>query len=371
MTGIKARKPTGAVPYPLVLIEGAEKSGKSYACAQFTASNRIGQAYWLDIGEGAADEYAAIDGTNYLVIEHDGSWPDIIGQVQAVHDEATRALKAGEKPVVLIIDSMTAEWSMLKDWTTHRARESKYNKRVLASDPNAEIKVSPNYWNDANQRHQKLMHLLMTFPGIVLVTARGKEVAVMDDKGQPIPNTKEHKVDGHKDLAFDVTAWVTLSRDHAPLVQGVRSIHAGLRPGVDKPKPAPQFSVEWLIFDVMKCDPVAAHVRDHVASKMDDPVAAVEKPTSDVEGSRLAAPTPTPEPNWDAIEARIETETDISPAGFLAKSWKRLADFDTERANALRDKVVARFESLKEPSPDEAVETVQETLDAEIINGAA
>lgn len=98
MTAIKSRKPTGAVPWPLVLVEGAEKTGKSWALAEFTASEKVGQAYWLDLGEGAADEYAAIPGANYLVIEHDGTWADIVGQVSAVRQEAQRAHTAGEKP---------------------------------------------------------------------------------------------------------------------------------------------------------------------------------------------------------------------------------------------------------------------------------
>ncbi|QDH92330.1 RecA-like DNA recombinase [Gordonia phage Spooky] len=274
MTALRVRPPTGVVPWPLILLEGPEKSGKSFAAAEFTACDRIGQTYWLDIGEGAADEYAAIPGANYLVVEHDGSWADIIGQVEAVRDEAA---KTTDKPVVLVIDSMTAEWNLLKDWTSQRARQSKAGKKALAADPDAEVKPGMNLWNDANGRHQHLMHLLMTFPGIVIVTARGKEVASLDDNGRPIPGSKEHKVDAHKDLAFDVTAWVSLNRDTSPMVRGVRSVHSGLRPGVDKPKLAPQFSLEWLIFDVLKCDPATAHVRDHVET---DPSDRVQIPES-------------------------------------------------------------------------------------------
>ncbi|MEK8108694.1 hypothetical protein NKG94_34675 [Micromonospora sp. M12] len=93
---LRTRQPTGRVPWPLILIEGGEKSGKSWACAQFSTSKRIGQMYWLDLGEGSADEYGAIPGANYLVIEHDGTWAQIQGAVDAVKAEAARAADAGE-----------------------------------------------------------------------------------------------------------------------------------------------------------------------------------------------------------------------------------------------------------------------------------
>ncbi|MBF6332310.1 AAA family ATPase [Nocardia transvalensis] len=262
MVKIKTRRPTGAVPWPLILLEGGEKTGKSWQLAQFSACDRIGQAYWIDLGEGSMDEYAAIPGANYLVVDHDGTWRDIYGQVSAIREEAKRANDAGDKPVVLFIDSMTAEWEMLKDWVGARARESNYAKKILAKDPDAEIKPAMNLWNDANDRHNRLMYLLMTFPGIVVMTARGKTVAAMDPTGKPIAGEREYRVEGHKNLAFDASAWVRLSRDEPrSQIIGARSVHAGVRPGADKPVSAPEFTLEWLIFTVLQCDPTKARVR--------------------------------------------------------------------------------------------------------------
>jgi len=259
---IRTRKPTGAVPWPLILLEGQEKSGKSWACAELSASDKVGQTYWVDLGEGASDEYGAIPGARYEVVEHDGSWADIVGQVEAVKAEAVRADTAGEPPVVLVIDSMSAEWTALTDWAQDRARRSKHGQQLLAKDPDAEVPVSMNYWNDANQRHRKLMTILMTFPGIVVVTARGKEVAELDPKGKPVPGGKDYKVEGQKGLAYDVSVWVRMSRTEAPQIVGARSVHAGIKPGVDKPRRSPSFTLEWLIFEVLKCNPRTAHVRD-------------------------------------------------------------------------------------------------------------
>ncbi|MFC7103887.1 AAA family ATPase [Nonomuraea rubra] len=174
---IKTRKPTGVVPWPVVLLEGGEKAGKSWAAAELSASEKVGQTYWIDLNEGAADEYGAIPGARYLVVEHDGTWQDIVGQVAEIRQEAARAADAGEPPVVLVIDSMTAEWDLLKDWAANRAKGSRSNQQRLQRDPNAEVQVPMNLWNDATARHRRLMTVLMTFPGIVVMTARGKEVA--------------------------------------------------------------------------------------------------------------------------------------------------------------------------------------------------
>ncbi|KOX45277.1 hypothetical protein ADL19_23210 [Streptomyces purpurogeneiscleroticus] len=267
---MRTRKPTGRVPWPLILIEGGEKAGKSWACAQFSTSPRIGQMYWIDLGEGAADEYGAIPGADYDIIEPTGekwTWAEIQAAVDAVKAEAQRTLAAGKPPVVLVIDSMTAEWDMLKDWASdkarqrHNAKARKYGKPQLAADE--EPKISMDLWNEAGGRHRKLMTTLMTFPGIVLLTARGKDVAALDDKGAPIANTKEYKVEGHKTLGFDVSCWIRLDRSKPGTIVGLRSVHLGVRPGYDDPLPlARDWSVEGVVFDMLRCDPAQAHTRD-------------------------------------------------------------------------------------------------------------
>lgn len=257
----RTRKPTGRVPWPLILVEGAEKSGKSWSAAELSASPRVGPTYWIDLGEGAADEYGAIPGARYEVIDHNGSWSDIVGQVEEVRQVAASEHAAGRPPVVLVIDSGTAEWDLLKDIADQKARGrlAKNGRSVPAGE---EVKISMDLWNEVGARHRRLMTTLMTFPGIVVITARGKEIAALDDSGKPINGRRDYKVEGHKNLAFDASAWVRLSRDAAPQVIGVRSVHAGIRPGVDRPLTKPSFSLEWLIFDLLKCVPGEAHVRD-------------------------------------------------------------------------------------------------------------
>jgi len=259
---LNTRPPTGVVPWPLILIEGGEKTGKSYSAALLSASEKVGRTLWLDWGEGAADEYGVIPGARYEVIEHDGTWHSILGQVIAAKEEAQRAKDAGERPVVLIIDSITCEWEQLKDWADSRARNTDSNRKLLERNPNAEVNITMNFWNDAGSRHRKLMTILMTFPGIVILTARGGEIALVEN-GKPVMGKKSYRVDGHKSLAYDASCWIRLSREAKPIIVGARSVHVGVRPGTD---PAYQLAKNWslesLIFDVLKCDPVTAHVRD-------------------------------------------------------------------------------------------------------------
>lgn len=276
MSAIKTRPPTGRVPWPLILLEGGEKSGKSWSAAVLSASERVGQTYWIDLGEGASDEYGAIPGVRYLVVEHDGTWAQIMDQVRALRCEAERASQAGEPPVVLVVDSMTAEWELLKDWAGNRAKSSRANREKLAKDPNAEVSIPMNLWNDATARHRRLMTILMTFPGIVIVTARGKEVAALDAGGTPIAGTKDYKVEGHKSLPYDASAWVRLARDSEARLVGARSVHVGIRPGRDAAKPLPEdWTLEWLIFDGLKCG------ADSHARRIVQPQAGAESPDLD------------------------------------------------------------------------------------------
>lgn len=255
---LRTRKPTGAIPWPKILLEGEEKAGKSYLAAAFTGCDRTGQAYWLELGEDTADEYAAVPGADYLLIEHNGTYRDILAQIEAVHAEAKRAAAAGEPPVVLVIDSVSLLWRMLVNWTQDRGRRSKTGQKKLRFDPDAEIKPGMNLWNDATERWNRVMYLVRTMPGIVLLLARGKEVQAIDGAGEPIPNTKTWRVEGQKSLAFDATVWVRLLRgdDHAYVV-GARSLKFQV-PREGKPKAVPQFSVESLVFDLMGCGPHSA-----------------------------------------------------------------------------------------------------------------
>jgi len=267
---LQTRRPTGAIPWPVILLEGAEKAGKTVSLVTLSASPKVGRTAILFLGEPISDEYGAWPGARYEIIEHDGTWPSIIGQVEEARAEARRAFDAGEPPFVLGIDSATAEWELLKDWGSAKARSAPSNQRRLAADPAAEIKVHPNIWNDVGARHARLMTLLLTFPGIVVLTARGKEVAHIGPDGNPVEGKKDYRVEGHKNLCYDVSCWIRMFRDKPAIVVGARSVHAGIRPGRDEPRQlAPDWSLEGLIFDTLRCDPKRAAQQEMVALRTD------------------------------------------------------------------------------------------------------
>ncbi|MEX5718408.1 hypothetical protein [Geodermatophilus maliterrae] len=270
VSGLKTRQPTGRVPWPCILLEGEEKAGKSWALAQFSTSDKIGALYWIDLNEGAGDEYGAIPGANYQIIEHDGSYAAVLAAVQAVKAHARRAADAGEPPVVLGIDTGSAIWDGLKDWASDRAAKSARNRELLKRDPNAEITISQNLWNDAGSRWRKLQTELLTFPGIVVVTARGKEVTEVDANGRPIEGQKTWSVQTHREFPYAASVWVRLRRGRRPLIVGARSVHVGIKPNDDPAKEVTDPAatgrlLEWLVFDALKCDPGTAHVRDLVS----------------------------------------------------------------------------------------------------------
>lgn len=266
---LKTRPPTGKIPPPVVLLEGEEGAGKSWAAAELSASDRVGRTIWLQVGtEVTADEYGQIPDVRYEIVEHDGTWHDIYGQVLEARGEAQRAKDANERPMVLVIDQMGAIWELLSEWAHNRAKSSNSNRRKLAANPNAEIDVSPNYWNDANERWRRLMTKLLTFPGIVVLLARGRETALIED-GKPVPNKKDYRVEGQKSMAFDVPVWVRMTREGNPILVKLRSVHNGIQPG-SKPRGLPGFSLEKLIFEVLKWNPQASETRHLVAMAAGD-----------------------------------------------------------------------------------------------------
>lgn len=260
---IHSRKPTGRVPWPCILIEGDEKSGKTWRSYQLSASGKLGEMFVIDLTEGSADEYGLIPGACFEILTHDGTYGSILEHVLAVKEYAREVVEAGGAPVVLVIDPISTLWERLKDWTTERAKKSQSNRNKLAADPNASIDVPRNYWNDASSRWRKLMTHLLTFPGVVILTARGRSVSGTNEKtGQP-SGEKEWKVEGHTSLGFDATAWIRMRRGKTAQLIAARSVHCGLRPEEDEPRDfARNWTLEGFIFNELKLNPETAHVRD-------------------------------------------------------------------------------------------------------------
>jgi hypothetical protein len=332
---IKSRPPTGEIGYPLILLSGDEKAGKSLALAVLSRSERVGMCYWIDLGEGVADAYGALPGAKYEIVDHDGSYREILEQTTAIWHEAARAVTAGEPPVGLFVDSTSAEWTMLVNWTNARARRSRAGVRALEQDPDAEIDPTSNLWNDANRRHYRLMNLWMTFPGVCVLTARGKEVAVMDPNGQPTKE-KVRKPEGQKNLGHDVDAWIWMSRGESDPAKrqprssellGVRSLRVSSGAALPTTKVG-----SW---DVLDLDGFVFDMIGATAPKQDDALQPLRG--DDLEGVLdLVATSPTSEDLkavWDRYKAVVtptDRETLLAAVNARLKTLAEIAAYVAE-----------------------------------------
>jgi len=222
---LKTRRPTGKAPWPMILLAGREKTGKSYAAAAFSASDMIDRTFYLEIGEGSADQYGAIPGARYEIVEHDGSHAGILGAIQDVKAEPTNG-----RPHAIVVDSMSELWGLLCDEQQTIANERR--KRTITMDQ----------WNAAKKRWRKIIDELRGHKGPVILTARYEQVTIMKD-GQPTAE-KEWKVRAEKDLPFEVDGLITLTEPRRPFVAGMRTVAINIPAGGLAPKNPEGFNLD-------------------------------------------------------------------------------------------------------------------------------
>ena len=302
---LKTRKPTGRPAWPLVLLEGEEKAGKTYAALSLSADARVGRTFVIDAGEGSADGYATLG--EFEIVEHDHTFNSIAAQLAAVRSVPCDP----DRPNVLVIDTVSYLWQLLVDQAGQRARASKAGQRRLAADPDAEIPISMNLWADAKRRWRSMLDPLMTYPGIVVLIARGRPVAEVDPNGAPT-GAMGWKVEAEKNLAYDATVWVRMTRPRTAQLLGARSLT--LTVPEHRPLPLADFTLAGLLFDQLGLDPAQTAVRDY------EPLAADAVAANDAKrqlidhltGHGCADPVATARACWHA--AGYEDRAELTPA---------------------------------------------------------
>lgn len=224
---LRTRKPTGQVSWPFLLLAGAEKSGKSYAAAAFSASEMIGRTYWIEVGESDADMYGSLPGARYEIVEHDGTMQSIL---QAVHDASAEPVADG-KPNCIVLDSITNIWDML------------VSEQEAVTLRRGKTSMTVDQWNVAKRQWRKLVSALNAHNGPVLVTARLEQVTVMRD-GRPTTD-KTWKVRAEKSLPFEVTGTVEMRAPGEVYITGLRSLKVQAAQG--QLVPIPNLTVERLM----------------------------------------------------------------------------------------------------------------------------
>lgn len=222
----RTRKPTGKPPWPMILLAGGEKSGKSWAAAEFSASDLVGNTYYIEVGEHYADEYGAIPGVRYEIVPHDGTYRDIKAAVQW----AVAQPRIDGKPNCVIFDSATLLWDMLSDEAQRTANRRWRKKNPSAPEPDEEVQVTMDLWNIAKGRFADVMRELYQYDGPTIVTARLEQVAVVGAGGKPT-NEKAWKVRAEKNLPFEVDAVIQAREPRRFIATGLRSTRFRLEPG--------------------------------------------------------------------------------------------------------------------------------------------
>jgi hypothetical protein len=242
VTEYKTRKPTGIPSWPILLLAGVEKSGKSYACAEASASDLIGRTLWIGVGEDQPDELGAIPGARFEIVEHDGSYRSILGAVTW----ATQQDPVEGKPNLIVLDSAGRVWTLLSDMAQETANERARRKNKGVGEDGADITM--DLWNVAKQRWAHILDELRHHQGPVIVTARLDEVTLVED-GKPVKDDhgkiiRQWKVQAEKNLPFEVGAIVQLRAFGEAYLTGVRSLR--FRPKPNEYTRLDEFTVDQL-----------------------------------------------------------------------------------------------------------------------------
>lgn len=239
---IRTRQPTGKPPWPMIVLAGVEKSGKSWAAAEFSASDLIDRTFWCELGEGAADQYGALPGARYEILQHDGSYASIRRELWA----ATQQPRLNGKPNAIVVDPVSALWTMLSNEAQYLANERarRAAEKNRKAPPIGDRNIGPDLWNGAKNRWNTIIDLLRKHDGPVLLIARLELVTVMDKDGKPTTE-KTWSIKAEKNLGFEADAIVRYTAPLRAELTGVRSVILRMEPG--GVIPMPDFSVDGLL----------------------------------------------------------------------------------------------------------------------------
>lgn len=248
-TQFNTRKPSGIQSSPVILLAGVAGAGKTWAAVEATAAPEVDRAFFIEIGEGVADAYGAVPGADFEIIEHDGS----IGQIRDAIRWASEQPAEPEKYNMLILDSLTEVWDLLKD--NAAAEMMQRVKRKQRRLNGAEPKPDMDLWNKAGEVSDGLMRQLLDFPGPVICTARLDEVTEITDAGRP-SGAKDWKIQVNKKVPFRVSAVVQARSPRTWHLEKIVSTNPNLQIQPGELKPLPDFTVAKLM-EAMQVKPNA------------------------------------------------------------------------------------------------------------------
>lgn len=243
----ETRKPTGLPSWPLLLLAAGEKKGKTYAAMEASASELVGGAYVVSMGEDDPDEYALIPGARFEIMPHDGTHRDAL---DALREASAMPRLDPAKPNLLVLDGAGRWWGLLSDManeTAHRRAKKaaeKYNKRY---DPDDEVTVHPDLWNIAKNKWYDVVDVLRAHDGPVICTALLENQVVMDAAGKPTKD-RHWQIKTQKLFPSDVGVVCEAPEYREWYVTGLRSVRREpVKTGIYTPDNRfPDFTVDAL-----------------------------------------------------------------------------------------------------------------------------
>lgn len=237
MTELRTRRPTGQVSWPIIILAGVEGGGKTWSAVEATSMDLIDRSFFLEVGERMGDEYAAVPGSDYEIVEHDGTWRQILASVGAAADVAPVEGKAN----LLIVDSVTEVWTLLSDMAQHEANQRAQRK---GRGGNGDAQITMDLWNAAKDALGDFLGALRSFPGPVILTARLDHVSVVEG-GKPTGDST-WKIRAEKNLPYQATVIMQARQPRDWLMTKIASTKLQLPPGGEK-KIGPSFTVASLL----------------------------------------------------------------------------------------------------------------------------
>lgn len=227
MQQLRTRQPSGKPGWPIILLAGVEGGGKSWTAAEATGLSLIDRAFYLEIGERMADEYGSVPGARFEIIEHNGTYLDILSAAVL----AGREQPASGKANMLIVDSISELWQLLQDEAQLIA-----NKRARGrKNADGDHQITMDLWNQAKARYDDVMQALRGFPGPVIITARLDNVMLVDG-GKPT-GEKIWKPRAEKNTPFYAQVVAQARRPREWIITKVASTRMNIAPGGEMPFP--------------------------------------------------------------------------------------------------------------------------------------
>jgi len=224
------RRPTGRPSWPITVLAGREGAGKTWAALSASASPLVGRTLAVTIDEDQPDEYGAIPGADFDIVQHDGTARGILD----VLDEMEKEPDVDGKPTLWVIDSGGRFWDLLSTNAQTKANGRKNNTRGDDSP------ISIDLWNEAAKQWKQFYDRLRRHNGPVIITSRLEQVVVMNGKN---PTTeREWKIQGYKTLPYDAQVIVEMPERGEYLIRKVKSTRFTLT----QKTPKPDFTMDWL-----------------------------------------------------------------------------------------------------------------------------